>query len=157
MKALFFLTPLIIGLVMGILKHQLNKSTQQVSKEPRVTVHLPRYYAFIGIVETLFFIAIPLGRLLLPEIVVGGPFWAACLVFSPYIIMGLSITIATLVWKIQVTRDEDYFLYTTFFGRIYKIYYKDITYYKFGISTTLVRTVKKGFLLRLNRSILRYF
>jgi len=137
-----FISLVLVGIVVRLLQVHLHKVISRTSNESTVIVQLPRYYVWIGLVVTICTLALLILMIIFPNDT--ATIWVGIL-FGCFILLGISIIIATLVWKIYLTKGDDHFIYTTFFGRTHKIYYKNITHYKWGVSTTKLKVGKKSF------------
>ena len=58
---------------------------------------------------------------------------------------GKTIIMAALIWKIDVFKSKDYFLYRTIFFRNYTIYYSDCICYEFKGNGICLKTSFKTF------------
>ena len=86
---------------------------------------------------------------------VTEPIWVG-IVFAIFLLLGLVLAVEPFIWKIHVFRNEDYFLYTTGFGRTYKVRYADIVNYKDSENTLILRTERKRFFIDNKATNFRY-
>lgn len=137
---ILLLTYSIIGLVVSTLYTSIYKTNVKEVlinlKNEHVTIHLPKLYKWVGLVGSIFFATF----LLFPNdtavlwVVIG--FWI-------FILLGLYIFVSSLIWKINIFKERDYFLYTNSFGIKYEIHYSNILFYKDGYNTLRIKTNKK--------------
>ena len=131
------------ALLTFILKSNEKEYVKNLNEE-HIIVYLPKVYTWVGIIEALFFAALLIWMIVFPN--GTGSLWAG-IGLSLFIIMGLVLAVEPLIWKIRFSRHEDFFLYTTGFGRTYQVQYADIVYYKDGVNTLTLRTKRKRFFI----------
>ena len=139
---------MIIAIVIGVTSMLIMKSNDKelrknLDKE-HIVVHLPKIYRWIGIIISLFFMS------LLIIIVVGKNKTlnlSDVAIFIGGTVMGISIIIPTIVWKIHIFKNDNYIIYITFFGRKHTILYSDMTYYKIGEDTIYLKVKNKTFFI----------
>ena len=110
---------------------------QFMEREP-VIVHMPKAYFRIGVVCTTFFCFLFILMLIIESSMVA-------VAFLGFTSLGIILMVATHVWKIRVFKSGDYFLYTTWLGRTYKIMYKDIVDITFNPNDFVFKTSNKTF------------
>jgi len=142
------LTYSIIGLVVNTLYTNISKTNDNEVllnlKNEHVTIHLPKLYKWVGLVCSIFSATLFLLMMLFPNdtaaIWVGIEFWI-------FILLGLYMFVTSFIWKINIFKEKDYFLYTNSFGIKYEIHYSDILFYKDGYNTLRIKTNKKMFFI----------
>jgi len=113
-------------------------------RKEHVLVHLPKAYIWVGIADIVCFSIFFIGMIAFPN---GTEAIWVGVIFGIFILMGLVIVFVSLVWKIHIFRHESYFIYISGFGRVHKIQYADIVYYKDGNNTLIVKTKAKRFFM----------
>jgi len=141
---ILLLTYSIIGLVVNTLYTSIYKThVKEILlnlKNEHVTIHLPKLYKWVGLVCSIFsasMISFPNDTAVL-WVVIG--FWI-------FILLGLYIFVSSLIWKINIFKERDYFLYTNSFGIKYEIHYSNILFYKDGYNTLRIKTNKRMFFI----------
>ena len=135
--------PLLVTVVLGFFVNNITKknceSLIKNLEEEHIIIRLPKIYLLIGSVTFLFcFIC------LFYAITDIAPIWVV-VVFSVFLFIGFFIVLKTLVWKIDVFKKNDYFLYRTIFFKTHKIRYSECTGYKINENTLTIETNKKNF------------
>lgn len=137
----------LIGIVVGIVKWKSLSSNENVSSENNTVVRLPSFYKWVGLFVTLFFVVLAFGDILFPKIFVKNPLIENLLMSTPFVLLGVYLIMVGLFWNIQINKDSDYFVYRTIFGRIHKIYYNKISYYKTDKHAMIMKYNKKFFVI----------
>lgn len=137
----YSLIPIVIGIINYIVFKSNDKELLANHNKSYIIVHSPKIYKWIGILGSVFFLFLFILYINTPddEQVLG------MIVTSILFLLGISIIIIGLVWKIRIFKDQDYMIYTTFFSRTYKIPYSQIDYYKEGRNTLIFKFKKKKF------------
>jgi hypothetical protein len=107
-----------------------DKKSVTFNKNSNAVVHLPSILTWIGLPITIICVIGPFGDILFPKIFVKGPIIENLLISSPMVLLGLFSTLSGLFWNIKIEKDSDYFIYRTTFGRTFKVYYNEISYFK---------------------------
>lgn len=145
------LIPLLISIALAAIISIIDKENRKASIESlakdHVFIRLPRAYLWVASIDILFFLACILLMIYFPNDTVSV--WVYML-FCLFISLGVLITVATLVWKVEVLQHENYFLIRTTFGRSHRIEYKDCLYYKFSSNYLVIKTNKKTFYIDIN-------
>jgi hypothetical protein len=88
---------------------------------------IPNLFKWIAFLFTLVFMAIAIGSI--PNN--AEEFNLMVIIFvSSLLLIGGFVTMRGFLWRIEVSKDSDTFVYRTSFGRSYQIPYNEITYYK---------------------------
>lgn len=64
-----------------------------------------------------------------------------------FILLFQVIVLGTLIWKIEIFKDQDYFIYRNIFGKKYKIRYDECKCYKDGLNTFTLYAIGKRFFI----------
>lgn len=145
------LSPILIGAILFLLfklvkRH--NNKEEQISKDKnRIVVHLPKAYLIIGIICLFCFVGFIIFSLVSP-IVVPRDFaktLPANVIFIIFISMFVLIIESTIVWRIEVFTDKDYFVYRAIWGRKKTIKYKDCINYTTGRGPFTLKTQKSTY------------
>ena len=136
-------TTIVLGVLLSFIMKSNEKESLKSQNAEHIVVHLPKAYMWVGVIVVLF-LSIFLFWATVSPIVVNMDIWTY-VIFCIFILMGLVLVVEPFIWKIHIFQHEDYFLYTTGFGRTYKVQYADIVYYKDGENTLTLRIKHKRF------------
>ncbi len=131
----------IVGLLLirAVFKAFEKFNEKEVLNAPLNQVRLPKYYAWMGIVAVLFFLAI-----IIWSTVITGEFNILFTFFiGLFIVMGLMLITAYLNWRIDF--DDSGFRIRTFFRRWHSFGYDEVKRIKFARDTIYLFTEKKIF------------
>lgn len=117
------------------------ETVDEDKEDNNITLQLPKIFFWIGVIATGVFIAI-----LIICIVVSSEIYALTVLIL-FILLSYYLSVAAIVWKIEFSRKEDFFYYTSSFGRKHKIYYIDITYFYSSGDTLIFKVKKKTFMV----------
>lgn len=124
-----------LAFIINSIKHNnINSLIDNLTSE-HIVVKLPSAYLWVGCIDVvvmLFFLICSFFS------EYRGLFVG--IVFSLLAILGFVIIFATLVWKIDVFRNKDYFIYRSVFLKTHKIQYSDCIWYKFGTHDFILKT-----------------
>jgi hypothetical protein len=137
----------LIGIVVGFVNWKSLKNKENFSRENNTVVRLPSFYQWVGLLGTIFFVTGAFGGILFPKIFVKSPLIENLLISFPFVLLGIYLTQVGLFWNIQVDEGSDYFIYRTTFGRRYKIFYNEITYYKTEKHAMIMKYKRKFFVI----------
>lgn len=138
--------PALIPVALGILLSNIDKSNgeemiKNLTKE-HIVIRLPKAYLWVGCIDVLFFVICFSLMIYYPNDTATTWVW---ILFSFFVLFGVIIIAETQIWRVQIFRRENYFLYRTMFCRNHRIQYKDCVSYKFGTNTLILETEKKTF------------
>jgi hypothetical protein len=138
----FALIGLVIGRVQGrIIDDQFNGLIAN-QKSEHIIVRLPKLYKWVGVAEVgLFAGFIAVGVYSGNDTFVS---WVAAL-FCVAILMGAAIIWVQHIWRVDIYRSEDYFLYVTSFGIKHKIKFSEIDYYIDGVNYVKLKLPRKTY------------
>jgi len=122
----------------------------------QVTVTLPKIYRWIGIATTALF----LGFAVVMSLTAGEDFsFPALIIFLFFSLLGLPLIIASSLWRIDVVRGSDTFVYRTSIGKTYTVSYDQIQYYDLRTISqqVILKTAKRKFYIDLNATNLGAF
>ncbi|MFF2450087.1 hypothetical protein ACFVSW_23880 [Neobacillus sp. NPDC058068] len=122
-----------------------DKNTVSFDKNSNAVVSFPSILMWLGLPITIFSVIGPFGHILFPKIFDKEPIVENLLLSSPMVLLGLFSSMSGLFWNIQIDKDSDYFIYRTTFGRTYKIYYNEISYFKTWKHLLLFKYKRKFF------------
>lgn len=119
-----FLILISVSGLMAVIQKNNERKLENYNKKNKnyVTLQLPRLFFWLGVVCTVIFALILI--LFSFSSGVGILKWVFFIALS---LLGAMLIVAASLWKIEINRNDDYFNYTTSFGRHTKIYYADIT------------------------------
>lgn len=107
-------------------------------KKEHIVVKLPKAYLWVGAFCTVFFVFITCAPFLFPDVSQSTDVWVI-IIFLMFALVGAFLALEALVWRIEIFRNESYFLYRTVFFKTYKIQYGDCISYKIGDRTNSLK------------------
>lgn len=142
----------LVGLVYLIKKKNDKISIENVEKE-QVTVRLPGAYLWLGCISIimsvlLFFLVKSRFEL---------EFILKCIVTAIFFFLGVLLFVGTLIWRIDIYTNNDFFLYRTVIGRKYKILYSDCKFYSCDNNMLKLKTKRKKFYIDTKSVNFQYF
>ena len=141
-----FITPILISLTIGLLYSKIYdhnyKSVIENLKNEHIIIRLPKAFFFVGCVcATLFATAIVLMTLFPNDTVT----WWVYIIFVFFVLLGIYLMAIGTIWKIEVFRHKNYFIYRSVFFRKYKIKYADCISYKCAKNSVELITTNRTF------------
>jgi hypothetical protein len=135
-----YLSHLIIAICMCfIIKRENEKAKERISKVG-FTIKLPKIYIWIGLIDIIIFWALFTLMLFYPNDT--DTVWVG-VCFIAFIALGVVLILVQINWQIVVCNE--YFIYTTVFGRSYYIYYSDVKNVKLTQNVLIIKTTEKTF------------
>jgi len=122
-----------------------DKKSVSFKTDSKAVVRLPSILAWLGLIFIMLIISVIVGSFIFPEHYEKEPFLEVLFIFLPLFLFGLFSTLSGFLWKIQIDKDSDYFIYRTTFGLSYKIYYYEISYFKTWKHLLLIKYKRKFF------------
>lgn len=132
--------PILVTLVLFAALREGDKTLQQQTDTDFITVRNPKIFLWIGIICGLGCLIVILIMSFFPN---GTETLFAFIIFGLLLLMGLYIVLASCNWKIIFSQREPYFIYRTFLGRSYQIFYADCISYKYIAETIILKTTSK--------------
>lgn len=137
---------ILVSTVLSILfiyiwKNNKSESTEELS-DNHIVVTLPKMYFVIGCIDILFFGICIFLSILKPNETATVWVWIE---FGIFMLLGAVIVWVTVIWKIDIFRKENYFIYRTAFGNVlirtfsYPYYAKTMSKEKQIISSICVK------------------
>lgn len=136
------ITIICIGLLSAVIGKNNDKELIENLTKDHIVLRLPKVYIWIGSIGILFFLALIILSSLFPNGTEGVFSYS---VFIAFVILGIFIVLEALLWKVDVFRHKDYFVYRTMFFKTYTIEYKDCEYYIWEKNTIKIKTSNKTF------------
>ena len=137
--------PIIISIALSVLFVFIQKSNTRESvaniSHNHIIVTLPKIYFWIGCIDILFFGICFFLSIYKPNGTATIWVWV---MFGFFVLLGIVIIWATLMWKIDVFRNEEFFIYRTFWGHILKIRYDECKQYEIKENTMVLKTARKN-------------
>lgn len=124
------LIPIILNIIFNRIGNKNSKNIIKNQTNEHITIQTPKAFLWIGIIGSLF-CSICIYFLIFPNkifIPVGKHLWWVCIIFVSFDLLGIYIIFNTLVWKIEIFQNKDYFLYKPLF-KTYKIKYEDCLWF----------------------------
>lgn len=139
-----FITPVVIAIAVGAMVSKINKDNGKEIlnnlQKNDIKIHLPKMYVWVGYICMIVFTAfILIAKLTKNDTMTIG----IELFFILLIFVGFIIVAHTKIWKIQIYRDKDYFLYKTLFRKTCEIKYADCISYKYVTNGVIIQTNTK--------------
>lgn len=145
MDFLFRIIPLtLIAISIFLIRiYMMNKSTKELLKtwqQEHVVLRFPSIFFWIGFLDVFFFSACLFIMFFFPN---GTEAWWVWTEFILFILVGFYLMSYVLLFKIDVYRSKDYFVYRNLFSRTRKIYYHECVSYQCTEHDLIVKTGKK--------------
>lgn len=134
------LIPIIIGFLFSFVDKENSKEIEKNLTKEHIVIRLPKAYMWVGCLDISVFAAFICIMTFFPNDTAEA--WVK-VSFGVFILMGAVLVAATLIWKIEIFRSENYFIYRTLPFKSYKIQYSDCVSYKFVPNTLVLKTKKK--------------
>lgn len=118
------------------------KEMMKNKDKEHIIVHLPKQYIWVGCFGT----AVPLACIVLGCFFPNDSFdlWVG-IGFGFFMLLGLGLIFITLVWKIDVYRNCDYFVYKSVLLKKKCVSYEECEFYINGTNTLKIKTGSKTF------------
>ena len=133
----FISIPIILrGIVSLIMREKEREMTYNLRKE-RIVIRPPKVIGWIAVMEMLFCTTVLLIILLyqngieFPVVFHGTESPVVVLGFFLFDLLGAYLLWITLVWQVEVFKNEDFFILRDYWGRKHKIHYADCTSYQY--------------------------
>lgn len=123
--------------------YMMSKSSKELLKtwhQEHVVLRFPSIFFWIGFLDVLFFSACLFIMFFFPN---GTEAWWVWTEFILFILLGLALVLKTLIFKIDVYKNKDYFVYRSVFVKTRKIYYCECISYQCTQYDLIVKTGKK--------------
>lgn len=140
-----FLIPALIIFILGLLllKNEKSNAKELVKNlsESCVVLRLPKMYFWLGVMGCVF-LTMLFVLCSLPK------FELAIWSYVAFFFLGsifISLLLSERLWKVEVFKDENYFIYRTSFGRKYKVSYNECIAYKNATNMFVIKTQRKTF------------
>ena len=133
---------LTLGLLIRIIARENEAELIKNLKEEHVTIHCPAAYRWVGVVCTIFFLLFIILMTLFPN---GTAETWVYFGFGAFVLLGVYLIVASYLWKIDIYKNEVYFIYVSSFGRKYKIDYSSIVGYRDGKNYIRLKTARRSF------------
>ena len=118
--------------------NELNK----VIKDEHIVIHLPKAYLFVGVACAVVFASF----FIIATITKNDTFkpWIA-VEFAVFILLGLYIIWGVCIWRIDLYRSMDYFVFRSSFLICHKVYFSDCEFYFDGNNILKLKTNNRTF------------
>lgn len=136
------LIPLALGVLLsGIEKRNAKGLLHSLTKD-HILIRLPRAYLWVGCLEASLFTGFLVWMACFPN--GTGSSWVFVL-FSLGALSGIGIMVITMVWKIEIFRQEDYFLLRTVTLKTHKIPYCQCLSFQLKTNSLTLKTSQGTF------------
>ncbi len=135
----YALIPIVLYVIFYFVDKQNDKKAIINLEKEHIIIRTPNAFLWIGIIGTLIFSIFILFTIFPNNISspIGKNIWWVLLIFCSFDLLGIYIIFNTLVWKIEIFKTKDYFLYKPLF-KTYKIKYKDCLWFTIKDNGVLV-------------------
>lgn len=138
-------TYIIMNLAVALFIFFVAKSNEKAAKKSKGQKHIiirtPRTFLWVGIFACVVMSAFLYCMIFYPN---GTEQWWVFVIFGAFDLLGIYIIVNTLVWRIDIFKQEDYFLYRPTLFKTHKIKYEDcISYSVKDDSVIIIKTNKK--------------
>jgi len=148
----FALIPIVLrGLTLLAMRQNEKEEASHPLRE-KIIIRPPKLVCWVAIIGMLFFTAILIILTLFPNGTETVPFTGAdspfvFLIFSFFDLLGAYLLYAALVWRVEVFKNEDFFILRDYWGRRHKIRYSDCTSYQYRYrgQEIIIRNTVKNF------------
>ena len=144
--AIGILTPILISLAVGLLYSKIYerncKSVIENLNNEHIIVKLPKAMFYVGCICSAVFSTAIVLMTLFPN---DTEAWWVYVIFISFVWLGVYLMAIAIIWKMEVFRNEDYFIYRSVFFRTYRINYADCISYKCTKNTVELITTNRTF------------
>lgn len=126
------LISIVIGLLLWSIEGKNKRESIKNMKKEHVILRLPNIFLWAGGICSVFFTAL----LMLSYNAESAVIWVK-VTFCVFILLGIFLMLMTRIWKIEIFRQKDYFIYRSFF-RTREIRYRECQSYKLTAGNLLV-------------------
>lgn len=133
-----------------IVKHNSTETVKNLEKE-HIVLRLPKLYIIIGILSFIVLSAFLIMMIFFPN---GTEALWVEILFAVFFLIGIFLILEPLIWRIDVFRSEDYFIYRSVFGKTRKIRYDECLWYQEKTNTVILKTEKKTLPYKTKRSLI---
>lgn len=134
------LTGIVIGWIGIYIFEKNSKELINSLKQEHVVLHLPSIFFWVGFLDIIFCSTCLFIMFFFPN---GTEAWWVWTEFILFILLGLALVLKTLIFKIDVYKNKDYFVYRSVFVKTRKIYYCECISYQCTQYDLIVKTGKK--------------
>lgn len=146
----------LIQIILFVMFYYIGKNNDKeilknIDKE-HVIIKYPKAYIWVGIADILFCSVFLFLMIFYPN---GTESWWVFVGFGFFDLLGLAIFLNAIMWKIDVFKSKDYFLYRPLF-KTYKIKYDDCLWYKYEYLNSKIKTIKQTIHIEMGITNLEY-
>lgn len=131
----------LVWLSSGIDKDNGQEIIKNLEKE-HIVIQLPKAYMWVGFLDFVAFCAFAI--LVANDQDASSAAWVWILTCF-FILLGVFLIAVTKIWKIEIFRHREYFLYRTAFCRVHKVQYSQCVSYEFKTNNLVLKTEKRTF------------
>lgn len=154
---IYVVISVLISMALSLLLSEINRrNREEIVKnltEEHIVIRLPRTYFWVGCIDVLGFSTF----LFLMSYYDNGtsPAWTKA-VFGFFVLIGIWIVIKTQIWKIEIFRSKDYFIYQLAPWRVYSVLYRECEYYRYSRDALVLKTKERTLRIELNATNLAF-
>lgn len=134
------LIPIIIGILLSNIDKRNSKEIIKNLTKEHIVIRLPNVYLWIGCLDISFFVTCLFVMTRVSSDT--ATIWVNIL-FILFVLLGVVIVFETQIWKIEIFKSKNYFVYSPFPFKIYTIQYSNCISFKLGINSLVLKTNKQ--------------
>ena len=138
---LVFISLFLVWLSSSIDKGNGQEIIKNLEKE-HIVIHLPKAYMWVGCLDVFTF---GIFMIFMANDQSGTAVTWVWILFCFFVLLGVFLIAVTKIWKIEIFRHKEYFLYRTAFCRVHKVQYSQCVSYKFKTNNLVLKTEKRTF------------
>ncbi len=132
----FTLIPILFCGLSSLVMRENEKEGASSSHTERIIIKPPKVMCLVAAIEMLICTVVLIIITLFPNGTESIPFTDAdspmvFLIFSLFDLFGVCFLYATLIWRIEVFKNEDFFILRDYWGQRHEIHYSDCTSYQY--------------------------
>lgn len=132
--------PIIITMMLLLIQKLNSKELQKNLTKEHIVIRLSKVYLWIGLLGIVVLSTFCLIMFFFPN---DTTTWWVWMIFIFFILLGFCLVCSTLIFKIDIYRNKDYFLYRNIFLKTRKIYYYECIHYRCTQHDVIIKTEKK--------------
>lgn len=121
------------------IKSKNNEETIKNSTKDHIVIRLPKALLFVGIITML------VGAALFIVMHTTCPILVMELLLVITFVAGLYLVVNSCTWKMEIFKNENYFIFRAFPYKTKKVFYSDCESYKIEYDTLFLKTKEKTF------------
>lgn len=136
------LLPIALGILLSCIDKNNNKELLNNLTKEHIILRMPKAYMWIGCIDISFFAACLVLMAFFPNGTADLWVWV---LFSLFLLPGVMIVFASAVWKMEIFRNEDWFLLRTVTLKTHRIQYCECISFRLRGDSLILKTHKGTF------------